>query len=76
VQVDPVTKFAVFMSAVSLTAIRVYPKIGGSRGGVSGHDHGELWPEKEIRQEETPAGYFAIFEGQIPDPQAAAIRTK
>ncbi len=63
------------MSEASPTAIRVCPKSEDSRGGVSGHDHGELWPEKDIRQVETRAGYFAIFEGQITDPQPTAIRT-
>ena len=64
------------MSAASPTAIRFCPKIENSRGGVSGHDHGELWPEKAIRQEETPARYFAIFAAQIPDPQPTAIRLR
>ena len=74
-QIEPVTKFAVFMSAASPTAIRVCPKSEDSRGGVSGHDYGELWSEEEIRQVETPAGYFAIFAGQIPAPLPTAIRT-
>jgi len=75
VNVDPVTKYAVFMSAASPTAMGVCPRNENSRSGVSGHGHKELWAEKEIRQAETPAGYFAIFAGQIPDPQPTATRT-
>jgi hypothetical protein len=56
VEVDPVTKFAVFMSAASPTAIRVCPKNENSRGGVSSHEHGQFWPEKKFPQEETPTG--------------------
>jgi len=74
-QIEPVTKFAVFMSAACPTPIRVCPKNENSRGEVSSHDHGELCPGKEFRQEETPAGYFANFTAQIPDPQPTAIRT-
>ena len=74
-EVDPITEFAVFMSAASFTPIRVCPKNENSRGEVSSHDHGELRPEKVIRQVETPAGYFAIFAAKIPDPQPTEIRT-
>ena len=53
-EVDPGTKFAVFMSAASHTAIRDCPKNENSRGGIFGHDHEELWPGKADRHEETP----------------------
>jgi hypothetical protein len=75
VEVDPVTKFAIFMSAASPTAIRVCSKSKVSRGGVSGHDHGELWPQKVRRQVQTPAGNLAIFAGKIPDPLPTAVLT-
>jgi hypothetical protein len=63
VEIERITNFEVYMSATSPTPIRVCPKKKNSRGEVPSHDHGELCPEKAIRQVEPPAGYFAIFAG-------------
>jgi len=73
--VNPVNEICSFPVGGQSNCYMVFPECENLRGGVSSHDHGELWPEKEFRKEETPAGNFAIFAGQILPQQPAVFRT-